>query len=487
MMAFDPLYSHTIDEFANRDNLVPREFHLFRREDSVYLFDIDTMDARRLSAEETDAVLTLLTSFGSPMNNATLDTLRRIGAIEANGISGGPSQSGVEGSSPAVDENEVPVIQSKSQGVTGIALFVAQSCNLGCVYCYGLGGAYGEKAGLMKHDTAHASVDWLIENCGDVPSVNISFFGGEPLLNLALVKDVVAYAKERAAEHSKRVTFGMTTNGTLLDDEAIAFLASEHVNVMVSFDGTESLQNANRPFKDGRASFDIVRSNVEKFRAVSPKIRGRATVTGEADYTEIEATMKAIGFSSAVIVDASPVILDTENVSKSGISDKTKQTRETLFSEAAERFVAAVKDRRFEDGPVNSMFRTLLKKSKRFYGCSLGKETVAVSQGGDIYPCHRFVGQQDEILGNVKDSVINLTDWFYKSNVLEMPDCKNCWARHLCGGGCFYENKAHTGDKLHPDRDYCAGVRDKAETIISAYCELDEADKMFLRTASKSA
>jgi len=483
---FDSYYE--IEQHGRRSfgNVSLKEFHQFKLDGENYLFNAATMTPYRIS----EPVARLVEKVAAPLGGGlitgqAMEELKKLDLVA--GIDPQPSRNGASepAADPAKPADSAPKVR---YAVENIVLFVAQKCNMACVYCYGQGGEYGDK-GMMNADTAFKAVDWLMENSGDIESVHIGFFGGEPLMNFPLIEKVVRYARKEAEERGKKVTFGMTTNASLLSDRRIAFLRKEEINPMVSFDGSPEIQNRQRPFKDGKGSYDKVYVNIQKLKKAFPHVAARATVHGGTDPAEIRAGMELAGLTSFVIQKATRVILDNPPVECVSCPDQDQADERMLSIEKrlARDLLGHIKARNARPENVNSTVGALVWKlisaSKGYYFCSVGKTMAAITTAGDIYPCHRFAGQEDMKLGNIGSYRWSGLNDYHRAVVDNLPECKRCWARYACGGGCFYESKASRGDFHLPDRSFCRETKALMETAISIYLQLDEEDKTYFKVS----
>jgi uncharacterized protein len=248
--------------------------HVFRHGGELCLIDVEGMAAHVVDDEATAAALETLDAAPSvAIAPEVIGDYERLGLLP------------LRGPTPQKTRKPEPV------PVSSITLFVTQECNMRCTYCYGDGGEYGS-CGDMSQDTAFAAVDWLVAKSGRTKQVRICFFGGEPLLNLRLIEQVVPYARKRAEQAGKEVGFGITTNASLLDDEQIEFLRKHEIKPYVSFDGPKEIQDRQRPFKNGKGSYDAVVGRIRELMKVLPQAECRVTLVGDSDVAEIESALK---------------------------------------------------------------------------------------------------------------------------------------------------------------------------------------------------
>jgi uncharacterized protein len=465
-------------------NVSLRDFHCFHAGDDFFLFDVERVLPRKIRESAYEFVESLFTSPCLLIPEKMMAALRALDLVaEEEDIPEGVSLDRTPGNPREVESGRDP-LEKPQWGITNIALLVAQECNMRCAYCYGEGGGYGEKGGMMAEETALKAVDWLMQNSRNARKLNISFFGGEPLLNFPLIQKVVAYAKEKTKEIEAVISFGITTNATLLSDEIISFMIREKMSLLVSFDGPREIQNTQRPFIDGSGSYETVSANIRKLLEAYPRIAARAIVHGNADPLEIEAGMREVGLTSFLIGPSSPVIPTAGRVRETTAVEAQEQPIEpmiALLRKAGADLVCAIKGRRVEYNTVASLAKMLVYRRKKYFGCGVGKGMAGISVSGDIYPCHRFVGRKDARMGNIESYSVGELNEFHHAPVWELPACRTCWARYFCAGGCFYDNKARTGDMHRAGRSYCETMKAAVEVAISAYLQLDDEDKEFFK------
>lgn len=452
-------------------NVALKEHHIVERNGDTCLFRVQDMAAVQISKELTEALARMLPAPGKLIPDELMRALRACGLV-------------------AEGETETPAPAAKAPGkppacpVVNMALFLTQTCNMRCVYCFGKGGEYGER-GVMSRETAITAVDWLMANSLDAKMVHIGFFGGEPLLNFSLLRQVVAYAKEQARVYDKVVKFNMTTNGSLLTNKIIAYLKQEQVDTLVSFDGPPEVQDKQRPFKNGRGSYNRIYANVQRLRKVFPKLMARATVWGDGEPFAIRRGMEQAGFCYCHLSPASPVIL--KGPEQKGEETTRKEAAERMLAyrrdEAARLFMAISQRNLDVTEPPQELVRLsgLVDGNKRHAGCGIGRGLHAVAVNGEVYPCHRFVGLEQVRLGHIRDYHVNGLNDYHRAVVENLPVCRACWARYFCGGGCFYHNMAHTGDMHRPDPLFCHETQTVCDDLIHGWCVLSEEDKAYAR------
>lgn len=314
-----------------------------------------------------------------------------------------------------------------------IELHIAHGCNLGCKYCFASKGDYGTSWRLMDSDTASRAIDMLVAQAPQEKTLGIVFFGGEPLLNVPIIKHVMQYVRD--IYPNRKFTYSVTTNGTLLDDAFIELAARDGFHTLISMDDGQAMQDTLRPFKNGKGSSFIIKQNISKYMdAVSFGVR--ATITKKnTNLKEMCREFESIGFNRAYFA---PVSSTDESIALDEMAlyvlDKEL---DSLANEAVD--AAGRGKRAFYQGFSDQILR-IMNGSRLVYGCGAGRRFVAVSPEGYLYPCHRFVGMDSFCLGNIWESeALPTQEKFWNATVESRGDCKSCWLRSYCGGGCCWE------------------------------------------------
>ena len=321
--------------------------------------------------------------------------------------------------------------------VKALCLHVAHTCNLNCSYCFASQGKYHGDRALMSFEVGKRALDFLIEHSGKRRNLEVDFFGGEPLMNWDVVKDLVKYARSVEKEHGKNFRFTLTTNGVLIDDDVIEFSNKEMSNVVLSLDGRKEIHDRLRVDYAGNGSYERI---VPKFKKFVESRGGknyymRGTFThANPDFSKDVFHMADMGFTElsmepVVCAEGDPAGLNAEDI------ETVKEQYEVLACEML---------RRQQEGRPFTFYHYMLDLTegpciyKRISGCGSGTEYMAVTPWGDLYPCHQFVGEEAYKLGNIWDGVTNpdLREEFRACNAYSRPDCKDCWAKLYCSGGC---------------------------------------------------
>ena len=327
--------------------------------------------------------------------------------------------------------------KNNSKVVKALCLHVAHTCNLNCSYCFASQGKYQGERAIMSFEVGKQAFDFLIANSGTRRNLEVDFFGGEPLMNWEVVKQLVAYARSIEKEHNKNFRFTLTTNGLLIDDEVIEFLNKEMSNVVLSLDGRREVNDHFRKDYAGKGSYDTI---VPKFRRLVEARGGkgyyvRGTFThNNVDFTNDLFHMADLGFTE---LSMEPVVCPPDDPYALTEEDLPK-----LFEQYEILAKEMIKRKREGRGFTFYHYMLDLKNGpciyKRITGCGSGTEYMAVTPWGELFPCHQFVGDPKYSLGNIWDGVQNeaVQDEFRSCNAYAREECKDCWAKMYCSGGC---------------------------------------------------
>ena len=357
------------------------------------------------------------------------------------------------------------VAMQREAPIKALCLHVSHDCNLRCKYCFASTGDFGTGHRMtMDFETAKRAIDFVIERSGKRRNIEVDFFGGEPLMAMDTVKKTVEYARSIEKEHDKCFRFTITTNGVLLNDENIEYINREMSNAVLSIDGRKEVNDRMRPTVNGKGSYDVI---VPKFQKL---IAGR----GDKDYyLRGTFTRDNLDFAADVMHMAS---LGAKNISVEpvvgGPEDPYALREEDVPAILAEYEQLAEELRKHPE--VNFFhFNVDLAQGpcviKRLRGCGAGCEYVAITPEGDIYPCHQFVGNEDYKLGNLYEDTFNMeiSKAFSNLNIYTREDCKDCWARFYCSGGCSASNLLVNGDIKKPHHVGCELERKRLECAIA--------------------
>ena len=354
-----------------------------------------------------------------------------------------------------------------SNVVKALCLHVAHTCNLNCAYCFASQGKYHGERAIMSLDVAKRALDFLIENSGSRRNLEVDFFGGEPLMNFDMLKELVAYARSIEKEHNKNFRFTLTTNGVLIDDDVIEFANKEMSNVVLSLDGRKEVHDRYRVDYAGNGSWEKI---VPKFQKLV-EARGhkdyymRGTFThANPDFLEDIKQMLDLGFTE---LSMEPVVC------AEGDPEELTQEDLPIVLEQYEKLAELMIERDKEGRPFTFYHYMIDLQGgpciyKRISGCGSGTEYMAVTPWGDLYPCHQFVGDAKFCLGNIWDGVKNteIQKEFAGCNVYAREECRDCWARLYCSGGCAANAYHATGSVKGVYKYGCELFRKRMECAI---------------------
>lgn len=367
-----------------------------------------------------------------------------------------------------INWDEEPIIKA-------MCLHVAHDCNMRCRYCFAGTGNFGGERGVMDVATGQKALDFLIQSSGKRKHIEIDYFGGEPLLNFAVVKELVKYGKQRAREAGKILKQTLTTNALLLDSETIAYLNRENILLVLSLDGRPEVNNLMRPLTTGEGSYDRILPRIKELiqtrKGVNYYVRGTYT-RKNLDFSQDVLHMVKEGFKE---VSVEPVVTEPER--EYALQEEDIPILAKQYELLAEAWLE-----HWEKGePFNFFhFNINLDKGpcvyKRLSGCGAGHEYVAVSPEGDIYPCHQFVGQEEFKLGDVEKGIIKLFwgEKFRAAHILNKEKCKGCWARFHCSGGCHANAYHFNQDIFIPYELGCQLEKKRLECAIYLQVEMNE-------------
>ncbi len=334
-------------------------------------------------------------------------------------------------------EKSIDAFRNRETVVKALCLHIAHDCNLKCRYCFAEEGEYHGRRALMSYEVGKKALDFLVANSGSRVNLEVDFFGGEPLMNWQVVKDLVAYGRSLEEPNNKRFRFTLTTNGVLLSDDIIDFANREMANIVLSVDGRKEIHDKMRPLAGGQGSYDLV---IPKFKKVAESrnqtnyyVRGTFTHFNK-DFAADVCHLADLGFEQ---ISVEPVVApDGEDYAL------VPEDIPELLSEYDKLAVEMV--RRHKEGKGFNFFHFMIDLKggpcvyKRLSGCGSGTEYLAVTPWGDFYPCHQFVGQEEFLMGNVDDGITNtdIREQFKACNVYSKEKCRNCFAKFYCSGGC---------------------------------------------------
>lgn len=359
--------------------------------------------------------------------------------------------------------------------VKALCLHIAHDCNLACQYCFAEEGEYHGRRALMSFEVGKKALDFLIANSGNRRNLEVDFFGGEPLMNWEVVKQLVEYGRSKEKEYNKNFRFTMTTNGVLLNDEIMEYCNREMSNVVLSLDGRKEVNDKMRPFRGGKGSYDLIVPKFQKFAEMRGDrdyyVRGTFT-RHNLDFSKDVTEFADLGFRSMSI---EPVVAAPEEEYAIREEDLPQIMEE--YDHLAEEYIKRKKEGRgFNFFHFNIDLNQGPCVAKRLSGCGSGTEYLAVTPWGDLYPCHQFVGQEEFLLGNVDTGVTNerIRDEFKLCNVYAKDKCRNCFARFYCSGGCAANSYNFHGSITDAYDIGCAMQKKRIECAIMIKAALAE-------------
>jgi uncharacterized protein len=391
---------------------------------------------------------------------------------------------------PPVQTIAAETKKKRSIPLSTLVLNVTSKCNLSCGYCYEYGEDKlvqpGTKPRFMSEETAKKSVDFMFAESGDMAVVNLTFFGGETLLNFKMLQSALSYAQGKALTLGKRVNASLTTNATLLRDEVIDWMVDNEVGVTVSIDGAREQQDKHRVFANGMGSYDVIRPRIEKLlqRHRKRPIGARVTLTGQnldviAIYRHL---FEEIGFWE---VGFAPVTTSWQRdyaIEAEGFTHMLQQFQQLAF----EFRDAALAGKHHGFSNVRDTIEEIHKGMSKSHPCGAGFGLLGVATDGDVALCHRFAGSDAHKIGTVFDGVdrSNQEEFLAKHHIDLKTDCSQCWARPLCAGGCYHEAHTRYGSTERPNLHYCEWIRAWTHTCLEVYGSLAEKKPEFLNKLS---
>jgi uncharacterized protein len=471
-----------------------REFHPFEAGGEHFLYMVPSAGVFHVNTPSWDVLRTL---DGQPMSteeltealadryppDAVADAIQELQEIHAIGDVRLPPT------------KTLPVIPAQDFPLTTMVLNVTNKCNLACTYCYEYGEDkivdtdFGEKPKFMSEETARESVDFMFKESGDNRVANLTFFGGETLLNFKVLKKTLAYARERAVALDKGVQFSLTTNATLLRPEVIEWLVENEVGVTISIDGPKESQDQFRVFKNGMGSYELVLPKIKELlkRHNTRPIGARVTLTKQNlnvmkifRHLTDEMGFWSVGFAPVTTADGRDYAIEGEEYNR----------MLGQFEELAEEFKeAALENRHHGFSNLNETLEEIHKGMSKAFPCGAGLGLVGVATDGDVALCHRFAGSDEHKIGSVQSGIDRgkQSRFLETHHIAQKTDCHTCWARPLCAGGCYHEAHTRYGTTTQPNLHYCDWVRSWTDTCLRVYGEIATHNPDFLRQYDRAA
>ncbi|MDH8677140.1 thioether cross-link-forming SCIFF peptide maturase [Fusibacter bizertensis] len=367
---------------------------------------------------------------------------------------------------------------NRSPIIKALCLHVAHDCNIRCAYCFASQGDFKGDRSLMPFEVGKKALDLLVANSGNRRNLEVDFFGGEPLMNFEVVKQLVNYGRSLEAEHNKNFRFTITTNGVLLNDDNMAYINENMSNVVLSIDGRKEVNDKMRYTISGGGTYDII---IEKFKKLIEKREGksyyvRGTFTkNNLDFSNDVIHLADLGFKSTSVEPVVAKPTDSYAITEEHIA-KLNSEYEALAEEMVARHNT---DKEF------SFFHFAIDMSqgpcvvKRLSGCGAGSEYLAITPEGDIFPCHQFVGDDNFKMGNVLAGVLDfgLTNQFKNAHVYNKEKCRSCWAKFYCSGGCHANAYNFNHDIFVPYDIGCELEKKRIESSIYIYGKLNHSEE----------
>lgn len=374
--------------------------------------------------------------------------------------------------SPAIEAEDIHY--NPQHVIKAMCLNVSHDCNLRCTYCFASQGDYDGSREVMDLETGKKALDFLVAHSGNRRNLEVDFFGGEPLMNWEVVKALTLYGEELNRTKNKNLRFTLTTNGLGLNDEVNAFLNEHMKNVVLSVDGRRDVNDRMRPTANGRGSFDLIVPRIKRFiESRGDKeyyIRGTFTANN-LDFGEDAKEFHRLGFEK---VSLEPVVTDPEK------SYALRDEHLPRILEEYERFAEDYVEIRKHDKDF-LFFHYLIDLdggpclAKRSVGCGAGVEYICVTPKGEIYPCHQFVGETDFLIGSLDEGITrkDIVEEFQHANVFTKEDCRSCWAKFYCSGGCHANAYYNNGDLKEPYHLGCMMEQKRIECAIGILAQME--------------
>jgi uncharacterized protein len=353
-----------------------------------------------------------------------------------------------------------------SKEVVNMVLNISQDCNLRCKYCFASTGHYKGKRELMSVETAHKALDWFYAQAVTSEYLNLHLFGGEPLMNIPLVEEIVKYTKELSAKYDKKIFINICTNGTIMNDELLQLIKENEIGLQISIDGPKEIHDMFRPTAENGSSYDLIKNNLPKLFDELDKnsIIPRSTVSrGVTDINGVvNHLLDDLGFTSVFFIPA----MGCDNLSYA------EEDLNMLFSEydkLVDTFLNKLRNgEEYNIFPLISEIDAVGKGIRRIYGCGAGIGFASIDVKGDIYPCMRFTNNADYAIGNIYTGFNEKRQKLLERTIYNRPKCATCWARHLCGGACIAIPVENGGDLKNNNEITCQVAQHIAKLAMYA-------------------
>jgi len=451
-------------------NLCVTEHYSFNSKDDYIFMDVNTLDIYILDEIDNEIIKVLIKAHENKCLNTLiakygdLVIMNKINELYATGIIKKSVINKKENARNSICDKDDP------ESINAIDIFISDTCNLACKYCFVYKDSSHYRSDLMKLEVGEKAIDFLLKKSGKKKNLFVCFFGGEPLINFRVLKRIVIYALKEGVRNNKYFNFSITTNGTLFSDEIVEFIAEYKIQVLISIDGDKFSQNLNRPLSDGGESYSGIVNNLKKLDRRNISYSARATVSSLTknrifnNYEHLNSLgFKRIRFENAFAPEGEMFINRRNDIEE--IKDQY-----SLISKRVNHFIRSKKYYNLETLPLP--MERIATKSPGFYSCTAGKGFVAVDVNGDIYLCHRFVRNGEFYMGNVVNNTFDIK-WpkiiINEMSVENRRKCGKCWARYICGGGCYAINYEFNSDIFLAPKIYCSLMKYTIKQALTIY------------------
>lgn len=458
----------------------PRSAHLFQTDGNYFLYSVETGALIELNASSYELIELCQRMGWAEVDAHMSDRVSGWKPGDAEELLKPFTTRGLFTYTPFDPEGQMSLLERLWQHKPRrLQLLLAQHCNLKCLYCYEEFNGSNARHRLMSMELAKQSVDYLVKRSGGRRDLQITFFGGEPLLNKKVLIGVVEYCREIEAATDKTFTFELITNGSLLTEEVVAFLVENRFLLMISMDGYKEMHDHNRPSVSGKDMYETILANAKRANAAYREaglglpVKIRANLTHEYhDMTKVVRYLEAEGFTTIGVatVDNLPWADVNLHACTEEDLDEVAEQRSKLLDAGMDAMIHGRKPSPFEARLVREVMKQIQASTyTRGLRCGVGRNTNIVDTDGNIYPCHRYGDMREYIIGNVADMALDeaKTKAYYESvNAASSTKCQDCWARKLCGGPCAWEVSHPSGHIIEPREDHCERIRSGFESVL---------------------
>lgn len=443
----------------------PSEIHLFEAGEKRFLLDVEGGKLFELSPEARELAQSGMThrSQVRDLTYARWKALRELRSVLKQ----------IRPLTPGRRQEIVRELVNPKPNIAGLWLGLAHACNLACKYCFANEPGFLGRNRLMPWSVARAAIDLMIDSDPDGIEFHLIFFGGEPLLNLPVLREVLAYGDRLQAERGIRLTYSITTNGTLLTRDVADLLDAHRVSVVLSIDGLQPLQDENRPFHDGSPSWDVIRKNLETIPGYGERYVARATLPDlRFSLHEVYANLESLGFTNIAITEVCPNSGSPPAFPAGELEEWKRQyseLTEQLCRDCGEEGEAAMRLSSLRD-----YISALRGGGRKYYCCATGLDHFYVTPEGEIYPCFRYLTDERHFrVGSIQEGIDLEKAGRFRENNIFGKSCRGCWARYLCGGQCHGDAYFATQSLSGRVPGFCAMTRHKIEMAAWALAELN--------------